>query len=223
MNQIQVINYIPPLYRYLEKQYVDLFFDKKILRVSSFEHFKKHKDEARLDTNEGVANLIGKCSDSNMRVEMKFGVSNSFVLCMSAIKSKSICDMFNVDSCFEIFDVVNFSIIIADALIKKNYIVPQILFGFCSYRDTRELHSSIKQENIDEIKIDDKKHTMDFNALFSLGNKMSMPDIYFLKSNNYIEQHEYRIIWNIYNEKIPDFIDLYIPDIDKVCRKINSI
>lgn len=30
MNQIQVVNYIPRLYRYLEKQYIDLFFDKKI-------------------------------------------------------------------------------------------------------------------------------------------------------------------------------------------------
>lgn len=200
-----------------------MFFDKKILRVSSFEHFKKHKDEARLDINEGVASLIGKCSDSNLRVEMKFGVSNSFVLCMSAIKSKSICEMFSVDSCFEIFDIINFSIIIADALIKKSYIVSKIFFGFCSYKDTRDIQSMIKQKDIDEIKIDDKNHTMDFDALFRLGNKMSMPDIFFLKSNNYIEQHEFRIIWNICNEKIPDFIDLYIPDIDKVCRKTNTI
>lgn len=212
---------IPPLYRYLNEEFVDLFFKLGLLRISSFEQFKKHKDEARLDKQEGVARLIGNSCDSNTKIEIQFGVSNCFVLCSSSIKSKSLLSIFKTDGCFEIFDPKNFMKAIANAMGKRGYMPHILLRGECCYKPTREILKNIHQSDIDKIKIDDKNHTMDFSALFGLGIQIGYPDILFLKSDDYREQNEYRMVWDIKQQNIPDYIDLYVPEAIQFCRKIN--
>ena len=145
---------------------------------------------ARLDIQEGTAKLIGNSCDSNMKIEMQFGVSNCFVLCSSSIKAKSLLSTFKTDGCFEIFDPKNFMRVIAGAMRKRGYTPRLLLRGKCCYKPTREIFKNVHQADIDEIKIDDKNHTMDFSALFGLGNKIGQPDILFLKSNEYKEQNE---------------------------------
>jgi len=43
----------PYVFRYLEKQFVDAFFESGSLRLSSFAKFSRHKDEQRFDPDEG--------------------------------------------------------------------------------------------------------------------------------------------------------------------------
>ena len=215
------VSRFPVLYRYLDEKYVDLFFKLGILRISSFEQFKKHKDEARLDIQEGRAKLIGNCCDSNVRVEIGFGISNCFVLCASLTKSQDLLNVFQTDSCFEIVDLPNFIAAITNAMRRMHYIPLNCWGGACCYKPTREIFKNIYQADVDQIRIDDKNHTMDFSALFGLGAKIGWPDILFLKSNEYSKQHEYRIAWDIGRQNIPDHIDLYVPEATKFCKKVN--
>ncbi len=216
---IQINSYIPPLYRYLESQYVDLFFTMGILRISSFEHFANHPDESRLDNQEGFAQLIGNCDDSNTKVGIGFGVgSNSFTLCTSLIKSKELASKFKVDSCIKINNINGFIISVAEALLANKYNVIGGLHGPCRYVDKREISSTIKQDDIDKINI--KDNTMNFNALFELSSKIANTDIYFLKTNSYAMEHEYRIIWTINNRSIPKCLNLYVPNAVQFCEKV---
>ena len=179
---IQINSYIPPLYRYLEKQFVGLFFTMGILRISSFDHFANHPDETRLDTQEGRAKLIGNCKDNNMRIEMGFGVGNSFVLCTSLIKSKKLANKFKADGCFKIKDFFNFYSCISNTLSKNNYIINGGLYGPCRYEDKRELVSIVEQTDIDRV-----MNSKYCDPIFDLGRKLSGNDTFFLKLNNYAD------------------------------------
>ena len=97
MNTIPIEAYMPPLYRYLDERYVDMFFNLGLLRISSFNQFKKHKDEARLDMQEGEASLVGRCHNSDLEVRMEIGLPNNFVLCTSFLRSKNIADTFKTN------------------------------------------------------------------------------------------------------------------------------
>lgn len=222
MQNTVILNpYIPNLYRYLEDDFVKMFFSKGILRLSSFEKFKKHKNETRLDKQEGIAILKASCTDSMMGIESKIGTSdNKFILCTSTMYSKEIKQIFEVNDCFEIFKPINFMISVFESLVKEGYIVSRIIFGPCCYKNSREIYSNITQSDIDNIKIDNENRTMDFNALFSLCNKVANDNILFLKTDNYSNQHEYRIIWEVKNNNIPEYIDLKVPNALQYCRKM---
>ena len=45
----------PPVYRFMDKQYVEQFFVDGSLRLSSFRRFSQHSDEERQDCAEGTA------------------------------------------------------------------------------------------------------------------------------------------------------------------------
>jgi hypothetical protein len=48
---------LPIVYRYLEKKYIDLFFDKGIIRLGSISTFREHPDEIR-----GLDEALGSLS-----------------------------------------------------------------------------------------------------------------------------------------------------------------
>jgi len=51
---------LPNVYRYTNKQFVDLFFEKGIIRLSSFAKFRSYPDEIRGDKHEGGGGVTGK-------------------------------------------------------------------------------------------------------------------------------------------------------------------
>lgn len=51
------------VYRYLDKELVNAFFNEGKLRLSSFNKFRKHSDEHRGDKDEGENLIIGNMKD----------------------------------------------------------------------------------------------------------------------------------------------------------------
>lgn len=45
-------------------------------------------------------------------------------------------------------------------------------------------------------------------------------EVLFSKTNNYSHQHEYRFLWHSFLKKMPDYIDIKIPEAREFCRKI---
>ena len=75
---------IPLLYRFLDikGEYVDMFFEKGILKLTTFDNCKKLEDENRKDTKEGQSELFGY--EGDIKMEIGFGVgSDAILLCTS--------------------------------------------------------------------------------------------------------------------------------------------
>jgi len=105
----------PILVGYLDRRYVQDFFDRGVLRPSCFVEFAKHTDEQRLDRNEGVNFLVGRSEDQTVTAWTKHG-TRSYVLCPTQIESPDLQSDFAADSGFRIMDSTNFGLAVAVAL-----------------------------------------------------------------------------------------------------------
>ena len=54
---------LPNVYRYLDKKFVDLFFEDGIIRLGSFSRFQKYPDEVRGDISEGKGAIQSKSKE----------------------------------------------------------------------------------------------------------------------------------------------------------------
>ncbi len=108
----------PRVYRYLQKEFVDLFFEKGVLRLSSFARFAQHHDEERRDTQEGVGLLShrGESSGSPSVHAVLGQGQDAYVLCGATHYSPELAQAFKADSGFRIDDPTAFGCAIAGAI-----------------------------------------------------------------------------------------------------------
>jgi hypothetical protein len=83
--------YLPNVYRYMDKEYVNLFFEQGILRISSFKKFKEYPDEIRGDKKEGSGSVTGTSDTSGFQFHVMSNTgSDAYMLCGSIIESDNI-------------------------------------------------------------------------------------------------------------------------------------
>lgn len=100
---------LPSPYRYMDKEYVEMFFETGVLRISSFRRFQNYPDEIRGDASEGGGIYETFSKEGLQHITMTNTGSNRYLLCSSFIHSKTIMKEFNVNSCIKIKDPINFS------------------------------------------------------------------------------------------------------------------
>lgn len=212
----------PYVFRYLEKQYVDLFFSKGILRLSSFSVFSQHNDEERRDTKEGRGSLYNV--DHDGEGQYLFSVMSQghdcYVLCGSQVYSSSLAKQFfpNSDSVsgFRINDTTAFGVELADA-------IPSFkggLEGPCIYNDGLIVR---KAGRIDYLTVQPNgKKTVDLDKLTSGLFGAAGNDLFFVKSKKYHHQLEYRLLWAVH-EKVEYYIDVTCPDAVQFCTRFEDI
>ena len=108
----------PRVYRYLGQRFVDEFFDSGALRLSSFRQFSAHKDELRLDTNEGKVYYIsrtGADGGQTVLMEVDYG-HDAYVLCGSMTPTQELMASFACDSAIVICDTTAFAREVAKAV-----------------------------------------------------------------------------------------------------------
>lgn len=126
--------YLPNVYRYMDRKFIDLFFETGQLRLSSFKKFREYPDEIRGDKNEGSGSVIGKSDNSNFQFMVMSGAGdNAYMLCGSIIESEHIKNTFNTESCFRIVNPLEFSVAVSNAILGFKHSFQ----GFCNYRDNR--------------------------------------------------------------------------------------
>jgi hypothetical protein len=212
----------PCLFRYLEKQYVDLFFSEGILRLSSFSAFSQHKDEERLDTQEGRGSLYN--ADHEGEGQYIFSVMSQghdcYVLCGSQVYSKSLAQQFfpdsDVVSGFRINDTTAFGVKLADA-------IPSFkggLEGPCIYNDGLIMRKAGRIEY--RTVHPDGKETADLNKLHSGLYRATGSDLFFVKSKKYQHQLEYRLLWAV-REKVSDYIDVKCQEAVQYCTRFEDV
>lgn len=215
--------YLPNIYRYMEKEYIDLFFEKGILRLSSFKKFRDYPDEIRGDKNEGSGSVVGTTDKSGFQFHAMSNAGNdAYMLCGSIIESERIRQTFKSDTCFRIVNPIEFSVAVSNAIIGFK----QSFQGFCNYREHRVIMKLIPGMDINDFTgpegtfiIGGEKGNERINEI--LGNGI---DLMFLKEKKYQEQCEYRFAWIINNQfyKMSDHIDIECKEAIQFCQKIEQ-
>jgi hypothetical protein len=215
--------YLPNIYRYMDKKYIDLFFEKGILRISSIKKFKEYPDEIRGDKNEGNGSVTGTTDTSGFQFHVMSNTgSDAYMLCGSIIDSDSIRKIFDTETCFRIVKPLDFSVAVSNAILGFK----QSFQGFCNYREHRMIKKLIPGMDINDftgpegtIIIGGQKGNQRTNEI--LGNGI---DLMFLKDKKYQDQCEYRFVWTINTQfyQMADYIDIECKEAVQFCEKLDQ-
>lgn len=204
----------PRVYRYLEKKYVDDFFDSGRLRLSSFQQFGLHKDNQRFDEDEGEVSLFHRTAENGgQTLYVRMGFDNhAYVLCGSTIPSVPLMRKFRANSGIIIRDVPGF----IRAVGAKIPTLIRTVHGVCSYQSTRAIERDLGWIDLA------KGPTVDLKDIRKKGleealSQLVTDDVLFLKNWRYANQVEYRLLWLV--PKSERFIDVDVPEAVKFCER----
>ena len=138
---------LPVIYRYMDKKFIDLFFDKGILRISSFKKFKQYPDEIRGDKSEGGGSFETISKEGTQFILMTDVGQREYVLCTSLFQSEDIKKQFGVDSWFKIIKPLEFSAAISNSINGFT----QAFLGFCNYQEYRIIKKQIHDFSMKEF------------------------------------------------------------------------
>lgn len=209
----------PYVYRYMKKEFVDLFFEQGILRLSSFSKFSKHEDEERLDAQEGrgiIENIDHSGTGQTTMVVMGQG-HDAYVLCGAIKHSTDLAQAFCVDSGFRINDTTAFGCAIANAIpgFKGG------LEGSCIYAKERIVKRAAGQIELDSMRISPEGKELDMGKMFAAISDLAGDDLLFLKQKQYEHQCEYRLIWAAAHAQ--EFIDIACPEARDACTRFEDL
>jgi hypothetical protein len=213
--------YLPNIYRYMDKEFVDLFFEKGILRLNSFKKFREYPDEIRGDKNEGNGSVTGFSDKSGFQYHVMSNIgSDAYMLCGSIIDSDDIKKIFDTDTCFRILKPIDFSVAVSNSILGFK----QSFQGFCNYREERMIKKLIPGMDVNDfigpegtLILGGQKGNERTDQI--LGNGI---DLMFLKEKRYQNQCEYRFVWTINTQfyTMSDFIDIECKEALQFCEKV---
>lgn len=206
---------VPSVIRYLDDVYVDAFFEKGSLRLSSFRKFRQHKDEQRGDSGEGSI-VMEITNPKSHHAVVGFNGQEAYVLCGSTIQSVEVMKAFGgAESGIKIKNPVSF----ADAVSRH---IPGFVGGFqgaCVYTDDRV----VRRADVPDMKFPPpadeagmEKWGDEYERYLAAQNSN---ESLLLKPMRYANQAEYRLVWFAAGPE-KDYIDLECPEVIKLCEKV---
>ncbi|MVM34365.1 hypothetical protein GO755_30315 [Spirosoma sp. HMF4905] len=205
--------YTPYLYRYMDKKYIDKFFEDGYLRLGSFKKFRDYPDEVRGDISEGSGALVG-IEQNNYFSLLTTVPDSAYILSTSTKNSDSIGKEFGTDSRFRIKDPFSFAIEIANSL--QGFIAS--LQGPCVYDATKSYeynNSGLVEELLNE------GISWPPSPKLALHMATANDILFFLKPSSYEYQSEYRFVWHIGEDFGPhEHIDLECKEAVKFCERL---
>jgi hypothetical protein len=209
----------PTLFRFLDRQYVDEFFDSGALRLSSFSQFAKHEDEARHDPAEGKAMFVNRTTEGTGQTLMaltRHG-ANACVLSASMRHDPDLMRAFNADSCILIKDSLNFG-----AAISRS--VPGFVGGLegpCLYQSTGIIEGALPPFDLEKFR-DPASGLIHIDQIVAAAQSEMGPLPFFIKDKRYAYQSEYRLIW-ITESPVPDYLHVTVPAARQFCRRASEL
>jgi hypothetical protein len=197
----------PTVIRVMGRQYVDDFFNEGHLRISSFDAFRKHPDEARRDEEEGRASMLITSSESRMTA-IAFNGQEAYVLCASTVEQPIDRDS---SAGIRINDTVAFPAAVSRQL-------PGFVGGTegsCIYREST-IYEAKNQRSFTPPKEGEDPEDWADRSDRILGEHMQ--NKFFIKPLKFFKESEYRMIW-FCNGKPRDFIDITCKDAVRFCER----
>jgi hypothetical protein len=210
----------PYVYRYLKKRYVEEFFKEGTLRLSSFSEFAKHKDEARLDSQEGKGFVIHnhRIGDGqHIAGWLRYG-EQSYVLCGAMRHDPEIMNAFDSDSAIRINDTVRFADCVA-------HHIPGFMGGAegpCIYLPNRIVHRNLGL--IDERVLHDEAQpgSVSIEKMHSFLSHIDSGDLCFIKHRDYAYQSEYRFLWDSRGPTCGS-LTVKVPEAREFCTRLEDL
>ena len=182
---------IPPVIRYLDRQYVEEFFRSGKLRLTTYGQCQEHECNIRRDSKEGKANFsleldaLGMSGGGIQTVGWQ-----SYMLCASLRESRKLLERFNVDSYFRITNIFGF----LDAISRRIPGCGSGKIGSCIYKDEDEFEKPLPFKQLSP-NIDASASAGKFQ-LAPVEFEMST-EPYFIKSDIFSVEAEFRFIWGV--------------------------
>jgi hypothetical protein len=200
----------PAVVRYMDQPFIDQFFQDGTIRLSSFAAFAKHRDELRLDGDEGRNYLVGRSVSGQTVTAVTSHGHRSLVLCGSTIESDQLRLAFKSSGFFRIRDTTAFATAIALAL--PNFV--EGIEGCCIYHNERMIERTVDPLDLAKLKTDPNS----LNTIHQHLGQIGGPDVYFTKPGRYAPQSEYRFVWILASE-IGEFVEVRAPDAVQFCER----
>lgn len=203
---------LPPVYRYIQKEFEDMFFETGVLRITSFQTFRNYPDEIRGDTEEGKGLYVAKSKEGTTNMVMHQASDTEYMFCTSLQNSTRIKEEFKVDSCFKINAPIEF----ANAILN---VIPGSIsshIGCCNYQNERILKRATGLLTDQDFQ-DENGNTVLLTPSFNraVENIISNPqDLNFLKKDKYQYQSEFRFVWTVDSR----YFDIH-PFLDVTCKE----
>ena len=206
----------PEIYRVIENEFIDEFFDKGKIQLSCFSEFARHKDEARRDGEEGQNILRGEGKEFYTFAKVSHG-HNAYVLSFSVLESHAKDTANEGKGYFVVKNPNGFMNAIARKLIEHRDF-QGVLQGFCLYRSKRVIDRPISLNSIDDFKNHPNDDTLSMDKVFALNQDIGGDDVFFLKKDTYAHEAEYRILWFV-EGTVTEAIKLECPEAALFCQR----
>jgi len=214
-----VVNYVnvpPYLYRYENQIYINDFFEKGDLYLSSFKQYKAYDDNELGDRSEGRTMNVGHSENNKTIGTMTTVGFYDYCFCTSTICDKGLAKKFKRDSVFRIKDPVNFILEVNRSLAR----VREVLYGNCIYLSRKIIQKRIPPVELENL-IDDKHpDKISFETLMQASAPIHGSEAYFIKQIDFQHQNEYRIIWKT-DRIVDEGIIIHCPEAVVFCEKVD--
>lgn len=202
------------MFRFMQQQHVDAFFNDGTVRLSTFAEFAKHPDELRRDDREGAGFVSHNEPDGiHLSSHLHTGM-NAYVLCASMICNESMKEKYGSTG-LVILDTVAFA-----------YEISRYIPGFtsglegpCVYQEFRHVKRNIEGLSLDDLRAAPDSDEISGEKLFAAVDSISGDDLMFLKSMIFFEEIEYRLVW-FTTEPHGEAIILKCPEARKYCEPL---
>lgn len=198
---------LPTLVRYMQTQYVDAFFNDGSLRLSSFESFRRHPDERRRDSQEGLVAMHVDTPTGPFSILGSCG-QEAYIVCASTVEGPIPVGQ----SAFRILDAMKF----ADAISRQIAGFVGGVEGLCSYRTNTMIRKSDPTPITPPT--DGSNAEEWFNAINQHTGRLVM-DAFFMKHIDFAHESEYRLIWFAEGVR-QEYIDIRCPAARQFCERI---
>lgn len=203
----------PVLTRYMEKKYVEEFFEHGKMRISSFRSFRKNPDEERGDIFEGRVSAQIKTPNGNHAVIAMNG-QEAYVMCTTTVESQKLEASFSTTSGFRILNTIGFANCISSHI--PGFVAG--LEGLCSYRDETAIRKELES---DFPPPDSFPNPENWAKEYDNFVAQQTREGFFIKKLKYSHQAEYRFIWFAQGQE-KEYIDIICPDARRFCQQFDS-
>jgi len=205
----------PPVYRSMACNYVDLFFERGNLRISSFRQFAKHPDELHRDADEATAMVTSIPVGGLQGTVFLERNNNALILCASVRSDQQSFTGQRYDGCLRIDRTREF----ATAVARRISGVVEVIEGFCIYSDKRILTKHVGPVSPADVQDDGNPNLMSQQKLQAFAARFDGPTRFFMKELRHEKESEYRIIW-LLDHEAPDYLDIECREAIQFCTRI---
>lgn len=181
-------------------KYIDDFFENGKLQLGTFKYYRKFDNPEIGDRNEGAFIVVGENSKNTAFAEIGSGFENYVFCCYDGEPNPQVIEKFGYDDYFEITDFNGFS-----EAIKKSISATKSYSSKCIYKK----HKVLVGKTPDDF---------NFSVLSGKLKELVNETKYFLKTNEFNHQNEFRFTWEM-TEDVDEPIIIECKEAVQFCKR----